>query len=50
MPFWYVASLVLLIAETIVRRHESGAALLAIASAIWAAVIVVSSPLSGANQ
>ncbi len=41
MPFWYVASLVLLIAETIVRRHESGAALLAIASVIWAAVIVL---------
>jgi uncharacterized membrane protein len=41
MPFWYVASLVLLIAETIVRRHESGAVLLAIASVIWAAVIVL---------
>lgn len=42
MPFWYTASLVLLIAETIVRRHESGAALLAAASVIWAAVIVLS--------
>jgi uncharacterized membrane protein len=41
MPFWYIASFVLLIAETIVRRHESGAALLAIASVIWAAVIVL---------
>jgi uncharacterized membrane protein len=41
MPFWYVASFVLLIAETIVRRHESGAALLAISSVIWATVIVL---------
>ncbi|HEY1894875.1 MAG TPA: DUF1772 domain-containing protein [Terracidiphilus sp.] len=41
MPFWYIASFVLLIAETIVRRHESGAALLAIASVIWATVIVL---------
>jgi uncharacterized membrane protein len=41
MPLWYVASFVLLIAETIMRRHESGAALLAIASVIWAAVILL---------
>ena len=41
MPFWYCASLLLLIAETIVRRHESGATLLAFASVIWAAVIVL---------
>jgi uncharacterized membrane protein len=41
MPFWYAASLLLLIAETIIRRHESGAALLAVASVIWAAVIVL---------
>jgi uncharacterized membrane protein len=41
MPFWYVASLLLLIAETIVRRHQSGAPLLALASVIWAAVIVL---------
>jgi uncharacterized membrane protein len=41
MPFWYAASLVLLIAETIVRRHEANTALLMIACAIWAAVIVI---------
>ena len=41
MPFWYAASLALLIAETIVRRHEASLGLLMIACAIWAAVIVV---------
>src|SRR6478672_5805985 len=41
MPFWYAASLVLLIAETISRRHGANITLLMIASAIWAAVIVV---------
>ena len=41
MPFWYVASLVLLIVETIVRRHEASLGLLMIACAIWVAVIVV---------
>jgi uncharacterized membrane protein len=40
MPFWYVASLLLLIIEAIMRRHESGEALRIVASAIWAAVIV----------
>ena len=41
MPFWYAASLALLIAEAIVRRHEANMALLMIACAIWAAVIVI---------
>jgi uncharacterized membrane protein len=41
MPFWYAASLLLLIAESILRRHESGVTLLIVASAIWAVVIVL---------
>jgi uncharacterized membrane protein len=41
MPFWYAASLLLLIAESILRRHESGVMLLIIASTIWAVVIVL---------
>jgi uncharacterized membrane protein len=41
MPFWYAASLLLLIAEAVMRRHESGLPLLVTASAIWAAVIVL---------
>jgi uncharacterized membrane protein len=41
MPFWYSASLLLLIAETTLRRHEANMGLLMTASAIWAAVIVV---------
>jgi len=41
MPFWYVASLFLLIAETAVRRHEVNFVLLMFATIIWAAVIVL---------
>ena len=41
MPFWYAATLVLLISETVARRHEPGASLTALASMIWAAVIVL---------
>jgi uncharacterized membrane protein len=41
MPFWYAASLVLLIAEAVVRRHESGLSLLIAGISIWAAVIVL---------
>jgi uncharacterized membrane protein len=41
MPFWYAASLLFLIVETTLRRHEANMGLLMIASAIWAAVIVV---------
>lgn len=40
MPFWYVTSLLLLIAENIVRRHEYGHLLLITAIAIWIAVII----------
>jgi uncharacterized membrane protein len=40
MPFWYALSLLLLVAETIVQRHQPGFLLLVAASAIWAAVIV----------
>jgi hypothetical protein len=39
MPFWYVGSLLLLAAATVVRWH-AGAALLITACAIWVAVIV----------
>ncbi len=42
MPFWYGASLALLIADTVARRHEPGASWSAMASVIWAAVIVIS--------
>lgn len=41
MPFWYAASLVLLIVEAILRRNQAGAALLIAACAIWAAIIVL---------
>ncbi|HEY3770992.1 MAG TPA: DUF1772 domain-containing protein [Candidatus Angelobacter sp.] len=40
MPFWYAASLLLLIGQAILRRQQSGDALLIAASTIWAAVIV----------
>jgi uncharacterized membrane protein len=41
MPFWYVASLLLLVAETIVRHGETGFLLLIAAGAIWVAVIIL---------
>jgi uncharacterized membrane protein len=41
MPFWYVLSLVLLIAEAIVRYRQFGAVLLIVAISIWAAVILL---------
>src|SRR5882724_4082946 len=41
MPFWYAASLLLLVSEAIVYRHGSGDVLLIIASAIWIAVIIL---------
>lgn len=40
MPFWYVASLLLLIGEAIVHRRESGGWLLITACVIWSAVII----------
>ena len=42
MPFWYGLNFLLLIGETITRRQHSGMTLLAAASVIWAAVIVLS--------
>ena len=41
MPFWYGASLLLLVLNTIFRRHEPGFSLLGAASAIWAVVILL---------
>jgi uncharacterized membrane protein len=41
MPFWYAASLLLLIAETVLRYRQTGGVLLLAACAIWAAVIVL---------
>jgi uncharacterized membrane protein len=41
MPFWYALSLVLLLVEAAVERHEPGILLLIAASAIWFAVIVL---------
>lgn len=42
MPFWYFAGLLLLGAETFVRRHQPGAALLDAATALWIAVVAYS--------
>jgi uncharacterized membrane protein len=41
MPFWYALSLVLTLAEAVVRRTQPGFALIAAAAVIWAAVIVL---------
>ena len=41
MPFWYAASLLLIIAEAVVRRHQPEAMFLIIAGAIWVAVIIL---------
>lgn len=40
MPFWYIASLLLLIAEAIVRRQGPAGSLRITASVIWTAVII----------
>lgn len=42
MPFWYGASLVLLLVETFLRRNEAGSSLLIAASAVWATVVLIS--------
>ena len=42
MPFWYALSLVLLIIEAVLRRSETGFALLLGSAGIWAAAIVLS--------
>lgn len=41
MPFWYALSFLLLLIETAVRYHQPGFTRLGAASAIWAAVIVL---------
>ncbi len=41
MPFWYVGSLLLLIAEAVVGYHQPGENLLIAACVIWVAVIVL---------
>ncbi len=41
MPYWYIASLVLMLIETFVHRHEAGSSLLIAAIAVWVAVIVL---------
>jgi uncharacterized membrane protein len=40
MPFWYALCLLLMIAETYLRRHQPGLKLLLIAVGIWIAIIV----------
>jgi uncharacterized membrane protein len=40
MPFWYALCLVLMIAETYLRRHQPGVTLLLVAVAVWIAIIV----------
>ena|ERR1700761_3039952 len=42
MPVWYIASLLLLVWETITHRHEPHVGLLGIAIALWAAAIALS--------
>ncbi len=41
MPFWYALSFLMLIAETVLRRHSDGLSLLTTASALWLAVILL---------
>ena len=41
MPFWYAGSLLLLIAEIVIRYKQAGETLLIAASVIWVAVIVL---------
>jgi uncharacterized membrane protein len=40
MPFWYALSLVLLIVETVLRRHEAGQGLIIVAILLWVAIII----------
>jgi len=42
MPVWYVASLLLLVAETITHRHEFHVGRLGVAIALWGAAIAFS--------
>lgn len=40
MPFWYVLCLLLMTAETYLRRHHAGLTLLLIAVVLWIGIIV----------
>jgi hypothetical protein len=40
MPFWYIASLILMIADAYLRRDEPGQTWLLVAAGLWAAIIV----------
>jgi uncharacterized membrane protein len=40
MPFWYAASLILLAAETVLRRHETAEFLLLVSVLLWTVVIL----------
>jgi len=42
MPFWYIASLLLLLSETIIHRHDSLVVWLGVAVGIWSAAIAFS--------
>jgi uncharacterized membrane protein len=41
MPFWYGLGFLLLLTETFVSRHQSHVVMLAVASGIWAVVIIL---------
>jgi uncharacterized membrane protein len=41
MPFWYALGLLLLLIDTLLHRHQSQVLLLALASSIWALVIIL---------
>jgi uncharacterized membrane protein len=41
MPFWYIASLLLLVSATVGHLHQPGIMLLGAATGVWAAVIVL---------
>jgi hypothetical protein len=42
MPFWYIASLLLLVSATVGHLHQPGVMLLGAATGVWAAVILLS--------
>lgn len=42
MPVWYIASLLLLLSETVIHRHGSLVVLLGVAVALWVAAIALS--------
>src|SRR6201994_1337620 len=42
MPVWYIASLLLLVSETITHRHEPHVGLLGVAIVFWGAAIALS--------